>query len=94
MNDRQAYRASRLAESNAAVDILEPDTLRELYDCGVDPFDILARCLSNIDRACEGEKIALDAITTAISQYQSRALLKRIEMIAEDCLIAAMEEHA
>lgn len=35
--------------------------------------DILARCMANIDRACRGEQIARDAITTALSQLQSLA---------------------
>ena len=35
--------------------------------------DILARCMANLDRACDGEQIGRDAITTALSQLQEAA---------------------
>lgn len=41
---------------------------------GIDPADYqpqLQRALRNLDQACKGDKIALDAITTALSQIQS-----------------------
>lgn len=40
---------------------------------GIDPADYqpqLQRALRNLDRACNGEPIALDAITAALSQIQ------------------------
>ena len=35
--------------------------------------DILARCMANIDRACSGDPIGRDAITTSLSQLQNLA---------------------
>lgn len=47
--------------------------------------NFLSRCMANLDRACKGELIALNAITTALSNLQQVA-----KQIAYD---EAMEEQ-
>lgn len=71
------------AAEQCLIDQLADQKLEErLYDdhvqfddllAGIDPVDYeqqLQRALRNLDRACKGDKIALDAITTALSQIQ------------------------
>ena len=42
-------------------------------DVGAGAAACLARCMANLDRACLGELIALNAITTALSNLQAVA---------------------
>ena len=42
-------------------------------DVGIPAAACLARCMANLDRACKGELIALNAITTALSNLHTVA---------------------
>ena len=43
------------------------------YGEGLRIAECLARCMKEIDRACKGDRIALTAITTALSALQATA---------------------
>lgn len=95
-------RALQLSNSCAAEDIKDAAILE---DMGVEPWSELARCMANLDVACRQMKIlysvrpslpvyALEAVLTALSQYQTKATAFRSTLIFEECEEAATEEHA
>jgi len=49
------------------------DSLDDDKAIRADAPDAIARCMANLDRACRGEQIAIDAITTALSQLRRSA---------------------
>lgn len=84
--------ASSLAEFNAGNDVCKPKVLTELiYDYEISPADCLARCFVNLERACKGQQIALDAITTALHQLNRTMVAKREKLIFDDCVEAVNE---
>ena len=94
LSDRQESeiedRAGALLEERLYTDQVQFDDLM----AGIDPADYqpqLQRALRNLDRACDGELIALKAITTALSQIQclfkreaDRVWMDELRTLAED----------
>jgi hypothetical protein len=84
--------AIRMSNSIAAADITDASILE---DMGVPPWAELARCMREINAACSRrDPIALDAITTALSQYQNKVIAELANIIYDDCAEAAAEQHA
>lgn len=50
-------------------------------DLGKDVASALARCMTNLDAACNGEPISRDAVLTALSVLQKQARLDAKDMV-------------
>ena len=59
--------------------------VRELiHEYEVDPSICLARCFRNLDSACRGDKIGLDAITTALHNLREAMIAKQTDNTVEE----------
>lgn len=87
-------RADEIAK-NLADDLLaDPVKLCELVaDYEIDIWSHLARVLSNINLACEGEEIARAAVLQACSNIQRAVRDKALDQVAEGASENAWAEH-
>lgn len=61
----------------------------------IDPSEIdphIHRCMMNLDNACAGDKIGLDAIRTALCHVQRRVQLEAEALWMDECMEAAEKE--
>lgn len=68
--------AAELARAQAEIDICSSDWWKEKLgelSLSKDAADCIARCMREVNGACRGNQISLDAITTALSNLQARA---------------------
>lgn len=80
------------ARREALDDVNESEVVREMvYDYEQDPSACLARCFANLDQACRGEKIGMDAITTALHNLRRSMIETRAGAIYEECVDAVNE---
>ena len=60
-------------------------TVTELiYEYELDPSICLARCFRNLDSACKGEHIGMDAITTALHILRESMIAKQTDNTVEE----------
>ena len=102
MNDRIAYRATRLAESNAELDVQNSEILRAMTGAEPNVCDCLARQFKNLKDARkqltrlpgdDKDKYALEGVLTAVSLLHRDLVNLRSDVIREECLEAAIEEE-
>jgi hypothetical protein len=79
----EAEAAEREAGERAEATLCSAEGVRDLLDTpGVDGEAHIARVMANLDRACKGNQIALDAVLTALAclQAEMRAVAIRNEL--------------
>jgi hypothetical protein len=88
-------RARELAATRVEEMLANADGVNELLDTpGVDGDTHVARAMRNLDRACKGNSIALDAVLTAMTNLQSEMRAAAYRAVIDDCRIEAGEEPA
>jgi hypothetical protein len=82
-DELEAEAAEREAGERAEATLCRAEGVRDLLDTpGVDGETHIARAMRNLDRACQGNQIALDAVLTALTclQAEMRAVAIRNEL--------------
>lgn len=70
---------------------------KRFYDlmAGIDPTEIdshIHRCMMNLDNACAGDKIGMDAIRTALCHIQRRVQCEAESVWMDECMEIAERE--
>lgn len=72
--------AARLAQEQ----IENPDHLREMvYDYDIDVFAELAKAMSSVDGACNGDRLAIQACLNALSNIQKSLARVALDQVTE-----------
>lgn len=86
-------RARELANERAEEMLGSAKGVNELLDTpGVDGDTHIARAMRNLDRACKGNAIAIDAVLAALSNLQSEMRAAAYRAVIDNCRVEAEEE--
>jgi hypothetical protein len=86
-------RARELAATRVEEMLGNAEGVNELLDTqGVDGGTHIARAMRNLDRACQGNAIALDAVLAAMTNLQSEMRAAAYRAVIDDCRIEAGDE--
>ena len=84
LGEQMMEMAQARAKDEASDAVGDDAVVRELiYEYEVDPSVQIARCIRNLDSACRGEKIGIDALTTAVRILQDAMISKQTDNTVE-----------
>ncbi len=86
-------RARELAAARVEEMLGNAEGVNQLLDTqGVDGDTHISRALRNLDRACKGNAIALDAVLAAMTNLQSEMRAAAYRAVIDDCRVEAGDE--